>query len=100
MMWPLTKLFLILMMSLSVKVKELEESIFVDEELYGFDSDEDEPLHPSTSSPDLVPASTLKAEAPQVTTSSTSAVEVSQVEGKIISEQGAPSHVQKTHPPQ
>jgi hypothetical protein len=28
--------------------KEMEERIFVDEELQGFDSDEDEPLHPST----------------------------------------------------
>jgi hypothetical protein len=27
-------------------------------------------------------------------------VEVSWVEGEIISEQGAPSHVQKAHPPQ
>jgi hypothetical protein len=27
-------------------------------------------------------------------------VEVSQVEGEIISEQGAPSHIQNTHPPQ
>jgi hypothetical protein len=27
-------------------------------------------------------------------------VEVSQVEGEIISEQGAPSHIQKAHPPQ
>jgi hypothetical protein len=27
--------------------KEMEERIFVDEELQGFDSDEDEPLHPS-----------------------------------------------------
>jgi hypothetical protein len=39
--------------------KEMEESIFVDEGLQGVDSDEDEPLLPSTSSPDLVPASTL-----------------------------------------
>jgi hypothetical protein len=31
--------------------KEMLESIFVDEELQGFDSDEDDPLHPSTSSP-------------------------------------------------
>jgi hypothetical protein len=27
-------------------------------------------------------------------------VEASQVEGEIISEQGAPSHIQKAHPPQ
>jgi hypothetical protein len=44
--------------------KEIEESIYVDEELQGLDGDEDEPLHPSTSSPELVPASTLEADAP------------------------------------
>jgi hypothetical protein len=76
--------------------KEMEESIFIDEELQSFDRDEDEPLLPSTSSPELVPTSTLEA---QVTTSSTITVEVSQVEGEIISEQGAPSHIQKAHPP-
>jgi hypothetical protein len=80
--------------------KEMEESIFVDEELHDFDRDEDEPLLPSTSSPELVPASTLEAKAPQTTTSSTTAIKVSQVEWKIISEQSAPSHVQKAHPPQ
>jgi hypothetical protein len=51
--------------------KEMEESIFVDERLQGIDGDEDEPLHPTTSSPKPVPASTLEAEAPQATTSST-----------------------------
>jgi hypothetical protein len=44
--------------------KEMEESIFVDEELQGFDDNEDDPLYPSTSSPELVLASTLEAEAP------------------------------------
>jgi hypothetical protein len=44
--------------------KETEQSIFIDEELQGFDRDEDEPLLPSTPSPELVPASTLEAEAP------------------------------------
>jgi hypothetical protein len=66
--------------------KEMEENIFVDEELQGFDGDEDEPLRPSTSSPEHVPTFTLDAEAPQDTTSSTAAVEASQVEGEIISE--------------
>jgi hypothetical protein len=61
--------------------KEMEESIFVDEDLQGFDGDEDGPLHPSTSSPEPVPVSTLEAEAPQATTSSTAAVEASRVEG-------------------
>jgi hypothetical protein len=43
--------------------KEIEESIVVDEKLQG-DSDEDDPLCPSTSSPELVLASTLEIEAP------------------------------------
>jgi hypothetical protein len=80
--------------------KEMEESIFVGERLQGVDGDEDEPLLPSTSSPEPVPASTLKAEAPQATTSSTAAVEASRVEGEVIFESGAPSHIQKVHPPQ
>jgi hypothetical protein len=79
--------------------KEMEESIFIDEELQGFDGDEDDPLRPSTSSPELVSAFTLKAEAPQATTCSTAAVEASWVEGEIIFEQGAPSHIQKEHSP-
>jgi hypothetical protein len=80
--------------------KEIEESIFVDKGLQGIDGDEDEPLLPSISSPELVPTSTLEAEAPQATTSSTSVVEPSRVKGEIISELGAPSHVQMAHPPQ
>jgi hypothetical protein len=39
--------------------KEMEESIFVDEGLQGVDGDKNEPLLPSTSSPEHVPASTL-----------------------------------------
>jgi hypothetical protein len=80
--------------------KEMEESNFIDEELQGIDGDEEEPLLPSTSSPESVPASTLEAEAPQATTSSTAAIEASRVEGEIISELGAPSHIQMVHPPQ
>jgi hypothetical protein len=79
--------------------KKMEESIFVDEGLQGIDSDEDEPLLPSTSSPEPVPASTLEAEAPQATTSSTAAVEVSRVEGEIVYKPGAPSHIQNAHSP-
>jgi hypothetical protein len=60
----------------------VEESIFVDEGLQGVDGDEDDPLLPSTLSPEHVPASALKAEAPQATTSSTAAVEASQIEGR------------------
>jgi hypothetical protein len=78
----------------------MEESIFVDEELRSFNHDEDEPLFLSTSSPELVPASTLEAEAPHATTSSTTVVEASRVEEEIISNQGAPSHIQKVHPSQ
>jgi hypothetical protein len=73
--------------------KEMEESVFIDEGLKGVDGDEDEPLLSSTSSPEPIPASTLEAEAPQATTSSTAAVEASRVEGEIISEPGAPSHI-------
>jgi hypothetical protein len=75
--------------------KKIEQRIFVDKELLSFDHDEDEPLLPSTSSLKLVSAFTHKTEVPQATTSSTAAVEVSQVEGEIISDQGAPSHIQK-----
>jgi hypothetical protein len=71
----------------------MEESIFIDEELQSFVRDEDESLLLSTSSPELVPASTLESDAPQATTSSIAAVEVSRVMGEIISEQGAPSHI-------
>jgi hypothetical protein len=80
--------------------KEMEKRIFVDERLQGIDGDEDESLLPSTSSPKHVPTSTLEAEALQATTTSTAAVETSQAEGEIISKLGAPSHIQKAHPPQ
>jgi hypothetical protein len=71
----------------------MKNSIFVDEGLQGINGNEDEPLLPSTSSPEPIPTSTLEPEAPQATTSSTVAVETSRVEGEIISELGAPSHV-------
>jgi hypothetical protein len=64
--------------------KEMEESIFIDKGLQGIDGDEDEPLPPSTSSPEPLPASTLEAGASQATTSSTAAAGVSQVDGEII----------------
>jgi hypothetical protein len=73
--------------------KEIEENIFLDEGLHGVDGDDDEPLHPSTSSPEHVPASTLEEEAPQATTSSIVVVEASRVKGEIVSESGAPSHI-------
>jgi hypothetical protein len=65
--------------------KEMEESIFVDDGLPSVNGDEDEPLLPSTLSPELVPTSTLEAEVPQATTSSTAAVEASRVEEEIVS---------------
>jgi hypothetical protein len=80
--------------------KEMEESIFIDKGLQGVDSDKDEPLLPSTSSLEPIPAFTLEVDAPQATTSSTAAAEASRFKGKIISEPGAPSHIQKVHPPQ
>jgi hypothetical protein len=80
--------------------KEIEEIIFVDEGLQGVNSVEDEPLLSSISSPELVPAFTLEAETPQGTNSSIATVKVSRVEGEIVTESGAPSHVQKAHPPQ
>jgi hypothetical protein len=80
--------------------KEMEESIFIDEGLQGVEGDEDEPLLPSTTSLEHVPASTLEAEAPQATTSSIATVEASRVEEEIISESEASSYIQKTHPPQ
>jgi hypothetical protein len=80
--------------------KEMEESIFVVEGLYDVDGDEDEPLLPSISSPKPVPASTFEAEAPQATTSSTTVMQTSWVEGEIVFEPGAPSHIQKAYPTQ
>jgi hypothetical protein len=71
----------------------MEESIFVDEALQGVDGNEDDPLLPSTSSPEHVPASTLEAEAHHATTSSTAAVEASRVEWEIISELGTPFYI-------
>jgi hypothetical protein len=73
--------------------KEMEESIFIDKGLQSVDGDEDDPLLLSTSSSDHVPASTLEAKTPQTTTSSTTAVEASRVEGEIISESGAPFYI-------
>jgi hypothetical protein len=58
------RLLLVLVVSLSVLDKEMEESIFVDEGLQGIDGDEDEPLLPSTSSPESIPASRCVSEAP------------------------------------
>jgi hypothetical protein len=66
------------MMSLNVQVtKKIKENIFVDEELQGFGGDEDESLLSSISSQELILAFTLEVEAPQATTSSTTAVEAS-----------------------
>jgi hypothetical protein len=54
----------------------------------------------STSSPRLIPTSTLEAEAPQAAISSSPVVQVLGIEGEINSKNGAPSHIEKAHPPQ
>jgi hypothetical protein len=85
----------------SVGDKEMEKSIFIDEELQCFEGDEDEYIAPvSTSSFGHVPASTLEAEAPQAATSSSVRVQASGIQGEINSENGAPSYIQKAHQPQ
>jgi hypothetical protein len=74
--------------------KEMEENIFVDEELQGFEGDRDEHITPaSTSSLRPIPASTLEVEAPQAATSSSAGVHASGIEGEINSENGSPSHI-------
>jgi hypothetical protein len=83
-----------------IRDKEMEENIFVDKGLQGIDGDDDESLLPFTSLLEPVLASTLETEDPQATTFFTTAVEASRVEGEIISKPGAPSHIQKAHPPQ
>jgi hypothetical protein len=81
--------------------KEMEESIFVDEKLQGFEGDEDEHIAPvPNSSPGPVPTSTLEAEDPQAATSSSTGVQVLGIQEEINSKNGAPSHIQKAHPPQ
>jgi hypothetical protein len=76
--------------------KEMEESIFVEEGLQGVDDDENESLLPSTSSPQLVPTSTLEAEVPQDTASSIAVAELSRVEGGPSSSQNSLSHSEDT----
>jgi hypothetical protein len=67
--------------------------VLMSSSLQGINGDEDESLLPSTSSPELVPIFTLEAETPQATTSFIAAVEASWVEGEIVFEPGAPSHI-------
>jgi hypothetical protein len=67
--------------------------VLMSSSLQGINGDEDESLLPSTSSLELVPIFTLEAEAPQATTSFIAAVEASWVEGEIVFEPGAPSHI-------
>jgi hypothetical protein len=93
------RLLLVFVMSLKVQVIRRWRSIFVDEELQGFEGDEDEHIAPvSTSSPKPIPASTLEAEAPQAATSSSAGVQLLGIEGEINSENGVPSYIQKAHP--
>jgi hypothetical protein len=76
--------------------KEMEEGIFVDEELHGFDGDKDDPLRPSTSSPEPVLASTLEAETPYTTTSSIAAVKASWVGGDHLRPVSSLSYLEGT----
>jgi hypothetical protein len=79
----------------------MEESIFVDEELYGFEGDKNEHIALASTLPlGHVPASTLEAKAPQAATSSLVGVQASGIQGEINSENGATSHIQKAHPSQ
>jgi hypothetical protein len=85
----------------SASDKEMDESTFVDEKLQGFEGDEDEHIaHAKTSSPRSVHASTLEVEASEAATSSSAGVHASGIQGEINSENEAPSHIQKAHPPQ
>ena len=80
--------------------REMEESIFVEEDLQGLDDDDDESFHPTS---ELVPAaSTTPAEGPEASTSTSAAVEPAPavVEGEVRSEREAPHHIQRQHPPQ
>jgi hypothetical protein len=79
--------------------KKMEESIFVDEELHGLDGDEDEPLHQSTSSPELFLLSHLKQRLLRLLHLPQQRLRRHGLRGRIVSELGAPSHVQKAHPP-
>jgi hypothetical protein len=59
----------------SVGDKEMDENIFIDEELQGLEGDADEHIAlASTSSPGPISASTLEAEAPQAVASSSAGV--------------------------
>jgi hypothetical protein len=81
--------------------KEMEESVFVDEELQAFKGDKDKHIAPtSTSSPRHVPTSTLEVKAPQYATSSSTGVQASGIEGEINSGNEATSHIHKAHTPQ
>jgi hypothetical protein len=85
----------------SVGDKDMEESIFVDEEIQGFEGDEDEHIAPmSTSSLGPIPTSKHETKAPQDATSSSARVHASEIEGEINSKNGGPSHIQKAHPHQ
>ena len=56
--------------------REMQESIFVDEDLQDFSDDEYDSLHPVASSPtEFVPASTMGVEGPHAATSSSAVVD-------------------------
>jgi hypothetical protein len=77
--------------------KEMEESIFIDEGLQGIDGDEDEPLHHHSNLfllPHLKQRLLVLLPPPQ------QQWRRHRLRLEIISEKGAPSHVQKAHSPQ
>jgi hypothetical protein len=80
--------------------KEMQDSIFVDQELHGFNCDEDEPLLPFTLSPSLFLLPHLNERFLRLLPLSQWQWRRHGWGGGIISEQRAPSHVQKAHPPQ
>jgi hypothetical protein len=85
----------------SVDDNKMEESIFVDEELRASRVTKMKilllhQLHHLG----LCPTSTPEAEVPQAATSSSEGLHGSGIEREINSKIGAPSHIQKAHPPQ
>ena len=94
--------------------REMQESIFVDEDLQDLTDDGDVPLHPAASSPtDIVPASTTGVEGPHAATSSSADIDPASPsasatapaapatgEGEFQSRREAPRYIQKDHPPE
>jgi hypothetical protein len=73
--------------------KKMEESIFVDEKLQGFDNDEDKTLLPSTSSPSMFLLPHLKQRLLRLQPLSKQQWRCHGLRGEINSEQGDPSYI-------